>query len=49
MGLQGQCQMAVILDDLLAGRHRRQVRVGFERREGERAQKRQIVLIASAV
>ncbi len=49
MSFQRQRQMPVILDDLLAGRHRRQMRVGFEWREGERAQKRQVVLVAGAI
>ena len=42
-------QVAIVLDHLLAGRHRRQIDVRFELRHRDAAEQRQIVLVAGAL
>ena len=48
MRLERQMQMPIILDHLLAGRHRRQMRVGLDLVHGRARKQRQIVLVAGA-
>jgi hypothetical protein len=48
MRLERQMQMPIILDHLLAGRHRRQMRVGFELVHARAGKERKIVLVAGA-
>ena len=49
VGLEAERQVPVVLDDVLAERHRRQPCLRLALGEGERAQQRQIVLVAGAV
>ena len=48
MRLQRQVQMAIVLDHLLARRHRRQMHVGLHLRHRRAREQRQIVLVAGA-